>query len=423
MRECKNPAHVSQYDLRAGFGSPQQCYRRKFIKVANHYRLNCSCEIKWLWYEFRMRLSWRGAALGLALLGMGASPPQIRVALWKNQARVTVAGEGLTLKFSDPRYEMIHAQDASITIVGTTTEFQIGDHTFAERTVSITSTSGHLTIDGKKFKGVLEVQRDPQGKLLVLNQLDLEDYLVGLVHSEIASTWPAESIKAQAVAARTYALFRQKERAGRDNHYDLESGVEDQVYQGTPHEDPLVEEAVAATQGEVLWYFGVYPAYFHSCCGGMTETASHVWDRSDASVAVADPFCQRAPYFHWETKISQYDLLKLLWKQGLNGKRIVSMVPIRFDQSPRAETVEIKTDQAALYMRAVDFRQMLGTQSLRSTWFDVSMGAKDIIFRGTGYGHGVGLCQWGAKGMADVGKSYRDILQFYYPKATLRKVY
>ena len=86
-------------------------------------------------------------------------------------------------------------------------------------------------------------------------------------------------------------------------------------------------------------------------------------------------------------------------------------------------TVEIKTDQALIFLRGTDFRSILGNTNLRSTWFTVKASGRDYIFHGRGYGHGVGMCQWGAKGMSEEGKTYQEILEFYYPKAVIKKIY
>ena len=362
--------------------------------------------------------------IGVAFAGLAMSAPQIRVALWKGEEKITVSGPSLVFQFSDPRFETLYPDETVITLAGSAEGFQMGRNFFPQHIVTIRSKEASpLTLGGKQFRGSIEVQRNDQGKLLVINEIPLEDYLVGLVQSEIASTWPAEALKAQAVAARTYALYRQKQRQGVKSLYDLESTTDDQVYNGLKPNDASVTEAVRQTQGEVLWYFGYFPAYFHSCCGGMTEVTSHVWNKKDVSVSVVDPFCQRAPYFHWEYRISNFDLLKILKQQGLEGKRIVHGTPTPFDNTPRAETVEIKTDLSTLYVRATDLRNWMGTQQLRSTWFEAAVGPRETVFRGLGYGHGVGLCQWGAKGMSEVGKSYKDILKFYYPKAEMRKMY
>ena len=353
--------------------------------------------------------------LVLTLCEMGMTPPRIRVVILKNQSKVVVEGEDLVPHFPNKRLE----------IEGTAQGFNINGISFLRtRELTLQSLKNPLTMEGKNFIGKLEIHNDNQNKLTVVNDLPLEEYLIGLVQKEISETWPTESIKAQAVAARTYALLKQKERnKNGDALYDVEATTEDQVYEGIGKEDWVIQKAVQETAGEVLWYLGFFPAYYHSCCGGNTELASHVWERKENSNSVADPFCKDSPKFFWEYRISKNDLLKKLRKEELRGKRILSLNLTSSKGSPRVGTVEIKTDQALIFLRGTDFRSILGNTNLRSTWFTAKASGSDYIFHGRGYGHGVGMCQWGAKGMSEEGKTYQEILEFYYPKAVIKKIY
>ena len=353
-----------------------------------------------------------------------AQTPSIRVAILKNISEVTLEGNNLHLQAPETK-QLRYQLDSPAHITPTKNGFSVSDSFYDYPFLKILSGEKTIRINGKNFEGALEIRRVSQNKMMVLNELPLEKYLIGLVHGEMNANWPREAIKAQVVAARTYALYRQQKRSDNKNTlYDLETGTADQVYAGSQgSRDAIVEEAIAETKGEVLWFLGLYPAYFHSCCGGQTETTDHAWGRQEASKAVVDSYCANSPNHNWTLSFSTRELLQRLKTHGLEGRLIKSIRVERFDNSPRNSFVSIETDKRILFLVAGDFRRILGYDQLKSTWFDVEQNHHQIIFKGTGYGHGVGLCQWGAKAMAEAGKTYREILDFYYPKAVVKRVY
>ena len=343
--------------------------------------------------------------LCLCSFSAGATVPQIRIALEKGKRQAQVSTETETID--------IASNEKGIFFDGQWKN---------SRSFVIRPKQKNFRLNNRPYHGILTGYLQKDGSLLLVNELSIEDYLVGLVQGEISAKWPLESIKAQAVAARTYALQKQRQRANA-RLYDLEITVADQVYEPKEGSDPILEEAIRETRGEILWYFDFFPAYFHSCCGGQTELAGRVWDREDTSSSIIDPYCRQCPNTRWEVRIHPKELLTKLRSQGLEGTKIVLIQAEKFDHSPRTATVMITTDVSTLFLRATDLRNILGTSTLKSAWFDVSMSPRNITFSGKGYGHGVGMCQWGAKGMAEAGKNYREILEFYYPKAALRKIY
>lgn len=351
--------------------------------------------------------------------------PSVRVALFKEAPKIAVEGELLYLRTGETR-PTPHTIDNAVQIAVTDEGFAVGEDRFDYPFIRIGSQNETLIINGKNFHGEVEIRRSGNNRLLVLNELPLEDYLVGLVHGEINANWPPEAIKAQVVAARTYALMRQEQRQKKTgNIYDLETDIADQVYAGSMGEiaDKKVKSAVDATRGEVLWYLGYYPAYFHSCCGGQTELAGRVWANKDTSSSVSDNFCKNSPYYRWELVMPQKKFLRTMKEHGLTGRRIESIQLERYENAPRNVLVILQTDETTLFMGATDLRRILGYKELKSAWFDVEWTPREISFIGTGYGHGVGLCQWGAKAMAENGKDYKEILHHYYPKAIIRKAY
>lgn len=356
--------------------------------------------------------------------------PTIRVALLREAPEIVISGEELRLRLPEVK-PVSYYIESPLHITPSETGLKIGGENYPYPYLKFHSLHQTLSLAGKKFEGNLEIRRLNEKKLMVLNELPLETYLIGLVHGEINANWPKEVIKAQVVAARTYALYRQAKRKQAGDvprmgnvPYDLEASTADQVYVGSQGEkDTLVKKAIAETHGEVLWYFGYYPAYFHSSCGGQTEIAGNVWNKKEISVPVIDSFCQRSPYQNWELSLSPKTFLQKLQDRGLRGSRIQSIGVERYENSPRNAIVVVETNQRTLFLAATELRRILGYDQLKSTWFETETQPRKIIFRGNGYGHGVGLCQWGAKAQAEAGKTYRQILEFYYPKAVVKKIY
>jgi stage II sporulation protein D len=162
----------------------------------------------------------------------------------------------------------------------------------------VASASGPLLVNGKPYRGVVEITPADDG-MLVINELHVEEYLVGLINCEISSQWPMEAVKAQAVIARTYALYQKEARRGAPYH--LESTVLDQVYEGCLIEDSRALRGVRDTEGEVLtWRGEVIQAFFHSSCGGHTEASENVWGFPLPYVAGVDcRYCILAPSVRW----------------------------------------------------------------------------------------------------------------------------
>ncbi len=284
------------------------------------------------------------------------------------------------------------------------------------------SACGVVRVNGKGFRDVIEILPFNKG-LLVINELPVEDYLAGIINSEISSKWPIEAVKAQAVVARSYAIFQMNSR--KDMPYQLESTVMDQVYDGYDGEDSRAIRGVSETAGEVLTYQGkVIQAFFHSSCGGHTEASDKVWSVAEPYLkGVVCKYCLESPSVKWEKAIPLKKLEALLTKGGYNVRGICGIIPLSRDESDRIVSMCILYSGGSMNISAVDFRKIVGYGVIRSTDFDVQISGDDAVFTGKGYGHGVGLCQWGAEKRAEEGFNYREILSYYYPGTTLEKIY
>lgn len=281
---------------------------------------------------------------------------------------------------------------------------------------------GPLTVAGRALRGQVELACS-DGRWTAINVLPLEEYLEAVLGGEMPPSFPEEALKAQAVAARSYALHRKIEATQQGQEYHLGATVLSQVYGGIASEDDRTRRAVTATRGEVLAY-GMLPveAYFHSNCGGRTESGEAALGRDLPYLkSVPCPALRRTPYSHWSVRVPPEELQRLA-PQLVHGEPTGLRVASR-TASGRARTLELTSRSGTRTVTAVQLRAALGYVRLPSLWFDVREEHGAFVFDGRGAGHGVGLCQWGARVLAEQGQGYKDILTHYYPGAEIRRIY
>ncbi|MGB4599475.1 MAG: SpoIID/LytB domain-containing protein [Trichlorobacter sp.] len=334
----------------------------------------------------------------------------IRVAISRTADTVTLDGDGL-LGLSESGTAVV--LQTPVVVRSGYGQISAGGVSYHKLRVSA---AGPLKLNNKSFRGVLELSAANDG-LLVVNELPLEQYLVGVINSEISSTWPMESVKAQAVIARTYAVAKRNER--RTAPYHLEATVMDQVYDGSDQEDSRAARGVQETEGQVLTYHGtVIQAFYHATCGGKTEDSAHVWGVSLPYLKGVDcQYCAAGNSNVWEQSLSLSKLEAALKVSGLTDIR-----PGPRNSRGRLKNVLLTTSRGSLTMPATKFRMTVGSTVIKSTNFMVRVEGGTAFFSGAGYGHGVGLCQWGAKQRALDGFSYSEILSYYYPGTELRNI-
>ncbi len=277
-----------------------------------------------------------------------------------------------------------------------------------------------IIIDERPFRGEVTFIRTPDNHITVVNTINVEDYIKGILYHEVSHHWPMEALKAQAVASRTYALYSINP-AGKP--YDVTNDIYSQVYGGRDSERYRTDLAVEYTRGQVLTYENkIIPAYFHATCGGMTEDARNLWNVPDIPPLRGVPcgFCQNSPHLHWKKNFRLGDIQDALNLHGYKVGSIKEISVVDRDRSDRIDHLKItQKNGQELIIKGKDFRDLMGPNVLMSNNFDILMHGYYVDFVGKGWGHGVGMCQWGAFGMAKQQFNYRQILAYYYPQSVL----
>lgn len=259
------------------------------------------------------------------------------------------------------------------------------------------------------------------GQILAVAVVPLETYVAAVISREAPPLFHPEALKAQAVATRTYAVF--SARKPRDPAYDLVGSVEDQVFEGIDDVAEVFRDAAAGTSGLVLLYRGE-PArtVFHSTCGGRTESAANAWGRDVPylrSQACGD--CSGSPVYRWEYRMTAAEGRRVARAMGIPAGEDLRIVVTDRAPSGRAARVRIASGGVSRETQAAEFRKAAGYSRVRSLWMEIEPAAEGWLVSGRGYGHGVGMCQFGANGMAKAGSGFREILARYYPGTELAR--
>ncbi len=341
--------------------------------------------------------------------------------------------------------------------------FEGADHFLVSRPLD----GSHINVDGKRFRGNIEFKRHGGGNITVVNSLPLQHYLYGVVPREVNPGWHMEVLKAQAVAARNFAVVNLNKHGAYG--FDICSGTDCQVYGGLDSESPSTNAAVDETCGQMIYYQGKpITAFYHASSGGYTENSENVWSISLPYIkAVEDSFDAGSPHQSWQRVYTSEQISSILAQHGINIGSIQNIMVDSYTPAGRSLSLTIQGSRGSTVLEKEKSRAVFGYNDLKSTLFTVetdadlfvlegigrpvrkvaAAGAKAVnatgiksldqgpdiltvssgrgyatvnkyptrfIFNGRGWGHGLGMSQWGAKGMAEAGYSYKDILQYYY---------
>lgn len=308
-----------------------------------------------------------------------------------------------------------------------------------------------VRVNERRYRGDITIRRTTGNPgMTIINTVQLEEYLYGVIKNEISPDWPLEAVKAQAVAARTYALASTNKH--KDDGYDVCPTVHCQVYGGRESEAPRSLEAVDATRGLVLLHSGkLITALFHSSSGGYTENSENVWSSPLPYIRGVEDFDQNSPTFKWEKKLTVAELERAISQAGYKIGKLKSVELSQLKKAPaaskdrgisgRVKTIDVQGTAGRVQIPGTKLRTML---DLKSTLFDIDTGlpvkgnstirrvsgrtGDAIVISGYGWGHGLGLSQWGAKAMAEKASPrdteyFKTILKHYYQGVQIIKAY
>lgn len=353
--------------------------------------------------------------------------PDLRVGLASGRASLTITpAEGKATAQTESSKTIALAANTAAAIRWQAGAFLVGREKLRGEVLTIRpSGAGELALDGRRYRGALEL-RHKGGGLTAVNIVPVDDYLLSVVPEEMPVDWPAEAIRAQSVAARSFALASRGRHASEG--YDLCTTTHCQLYTGTAAEKSASNAAIKATRGEVLTYGGKpIEALFHTDSGGMTENSEDVWGSHVPYLRAAkDTPTKTMP---WTKTISRADLERKLAAKGHDiGKvRSIALSPLAIGRSAkdrtasgRVKTMMVKGTKGTATLSGTTWRSLLG---LKSTLFDAKLAKDMVTFTGYGSGHGLGISQWGAERMAAKGASYAEILHHYYTGTQLQQLY
>ncbi|MBR1884803.1 MAG: SpoIID/LytB domain-containing protein [Schwartzia sp.] len=373
-------------------------------------------------------------------LGRVAKPePRIRVGLSEGQISAVVTSDAayaLSDVKTEREIEKIGAGKQT-TVTVKSGALVVNGKTVAAKAlrfvVADDRTARHLAVAGEKYRGHIVLSLAADGTITVINEVKLDDYIGGVISEEMSPDWPSEALKAQAVAARTFAVYSLGLHD--EDGYDVCTTTHCQVYGGIESESPEGLRAVSATRGEILTYQGkaIYAA-FHASSGGMTAGSEEAGGMALPYLKpVRDSGDQATPNRHWQVSLSVRELSSKLAASGFSvgSLKALGLTPLKVGQgapdrypSGRVEQVRFVGSKQTVSVSGTKLRWMLG---LPGTLFEIhldkeaakgkiDLSGKDtakLVFDGYGRGHGIGLAQWGAKAMA-AQKQYREILGHYY---------
>ncbi|MFW6189214.1 MAG: SpoIID/LytB domain-containing protein [Planctomycetota bacterium] len=339
-------------------------------------------------------------------------PEEVKVVLVRDQSVQVTAPGGLWHTGRESGGPPVDAGEPPWTVATAGKSLALNGNPNGASALSFRPPDGTFGLNGTLYRGRLVLGHLEDGRLEAVNLVDPEDYLRSVVGSEMYASWPLNALMAQAVAARTYMLYTASTR-GFLNKLDL-------AYRGVAgeHRDPTL--AVGLTRGIVMTYNGrLFSAYFHSTCGGHTASAKKVFGVAPLPplTGVACRWCTDSPHYEWRVELSAGQIAESLRDWAVH--EVESVEPEGAGPDGYARTVVVNGQTR---IPANDFRLAVGAGKLKSTRFLVVPLEEGFLFSGRGYGHGVGLCQWGAHGLAREGRGWQGILEHYYPGAELQEV-
>ena len=361
----------------------------------------------------------------------GAAPLiRVKLAIPTEKSSVTVDAGKATLTIDGKRIDL----DGPITVSQQSGRVSAGAHgTGTSVEIVPTERPEHFDVDGRIYRGKLRLVATNTG-WEAINVVDLEQYVAGVVGWEMIAGWPVEALKAQAIASRTYALFEMEHSRGSGRNWDVDDTTRYQVYGGVgPADNPKqwretanVLAAREGTAGEVLTFHGQgFRAFFHSTSGGHTANPSVALgideDIQPLSGVDLGDYDKDSPKAEWEIRMPASEVKARLIENNISPNDLMRIEGDKVADSGHAITVKIYNRNG--HHRVIDAITLRKTLGLYSTNFKAEKIGLDWVFTGRGYGHGCGMCQWSARGMAKDGWEAGKILETMYPGAEIKRIY
>lgn len=365
------------------------------------------------------------------------APPFVRVRVAKGKSNISLEGMNLKRKIHNRSAHRFYSgkKNFKFRCYGQKKKISKKPLLFA----SLSSNNGFLKVDGKKYSGRVDILTNPDGTACdVVNVTSLEKYISSLLSKEMNASWPIEALKAQAVAARTYALHKIKSQQvskvlGHEAHYDLESSEKHQVSGSLEDSTRRTILATKQTRGQILTTKSgdLVPIFFHAQCGGRTHQPQYVWENNVTGYESRNcPTCKKERKGSWNKKIKIKRFKKFLSWLHKNKYLPVSLKELGKDFTIAPDKIEDRNlklyfKEDLVIIAKPLLRRYFGRFLFPSNNFEIdeTKGGRSIKVEGRGNGHGVGLCQTGALRTAQNGKSYKQILKKYFPEHNLISVY
>jgi len=350
--------------------------------------------------------------------------PKVRILLMDKAQKATLSINGYYTITGSLSNVLDHGKDLEqTTIFVKNGRFHIGNKWYDTSELQIKNIHDNgIRLNKNKYQGTIRFVRQTNNRLSVIEEIDLEHFVASVLGCEMPQAWEDDALRCQSVAIRTYVENRRK----RENNAPYHLGKWDLAYKGISGETPRIRKLALETKGIVMTYQGkIFPAYFHSTCGGHTENVEHVFGKENIPPlsGVKCGYCNDSKYYTWSVDIKKSIIEQNLKKAHVNVSRIYSIQTVEPGRGGHYSMVKINSANGSEKLNANKFRLLIGPNSLYSTAFWTKNNGSNITFFGKGWGHAVGLCQYGAQGMAKKGQQWQKILEHYYPGMELRRIY
>ncbi len=357
---------------------------------------------------------------------MTAGAASVQIAIVRQAASAALVSEGKVLIVQRGAKPKPLEWKGALTIKPREGGLRLADLRLKTETRLIPTGGAHIRVGPNLYRGSLILRLDPGQTLTIVEEALIEEYLEGVLPHEMDPDWPLEALKAQAVVARTFTYANRGKF--RKDGFDLTADTRSQMYKGMTGVNENVRAAVRQTRGEVLgWKGRLLRVYYHACCGGATTDAGAAWGgggETDRPLkGVRDPWCAASPHMKWAIYFAWADLTAAISERRMLNGPIKSLRIGARDAAGYVRTFLVKSAGETVEVKAAELRGSLGAGEMKSVRVKrVNALKKGVEFVGAGSGHGVGLCQWGARLQAEKGRSYGQILNFYFPGAELSEV-